>query len=1223
MLAFNTHVKKVLALVLAFAMAFTMMATAGAAYTDSADIEATEAVDMLSTLGIMAGDPDGSFRPNDTITRAEACRMIYSIRTNSDNADAYANMQTTFKDVPADAWYAGYVKHCQAAGIVSGTSATTFEPNRDVTGVELALMCLRVMGYDPEKADIGGSTWSTKTISLATEAGLLDGVNTPITSACPRQWAAQLMYNMIQASTVRWSDDFGGYNNTDILGQKYETVGAKYLKVYTIVGTLTSVDNKGLTITQSNSDVQDTDPAARGITSFSQLTKDYSDMLGQKVKVLIHDLKSNEVIGLYALNESTTYVVNASSVESDGAKVKVDGKSYSLESAKNGNDYIDVYFVSVDGVESGTGARNFTNAAGTTFTSAKNDGTYYAHSSASFDNWDNSSAVMKFVDVDTDGRLDAVYITDYVAAEVTSASSSKVVAGKSYDVADNTVDEGLAIGDWVAISHDRYNDCTRVAKAELTTGTLNGLKTGSTMKNGTAYNQYQIGEDWAKAANNAYTDLNTVRGGDNVQAVIVNGNVWMIKRASGDGTLGNVTDVALVVNVETSGVGGKQAKLQFFNDTTAVVDIDSNSRVPAVGEVCEYSISGGKYTFLSSLNTTADFYGDYTYVANNATYTIGSESIGTMKIDDTAKVILFDNNGSSTGNDSKVISGKQLKALTATDMGFASGTTTVTNVTYFTAKVNNLDRAAALALTVNSLPSTTAANTYYAYILSDAKETAVNEISYTALLEGSDEVVTIYEKNTSISARKANTLIGYKSLGAADDAGKRYIDDVRLYDTTKDAGYFGLSAITDVAGNNSAVQIAGVGEKKITSDTAIFYIDTDAKTGSTTGTITKAVKYVDAGVPVVSGSDTYVANALYVVGTPNDELEVLVVEAGDRQFRGPYAGYNAESKVMATLPTVSTIVTTPTLVNSSNASVVNQTVKAGDVLTLKANLDASGRKVKVTLTGATFADGSKEKVVEYKTGTADLNEQIKVDGSSADVKVAFEVMTVKLTAVAYNDGTGALSGADSTSRYVINTRVDGAYVSANDFVPVGSTVEVLVQLKTAPAAGKSDVITIKNGTTSVGSAMTFHSATATGTTQTVSLTATEDVNLSVAATTGDTTKATITSVTMKDALGTVTTDVTKAATVEVTFSEAMDTSVTAFATSGNDFLGSADKFNATVAWNQTGTVATLTVKAALAANDTLTASTNVVTATGAAVDTAADVITFVAISTDANGYQIG
>ena len=63
---------------MAFAMAFTMMA--GAAYTDQADITATEAVDTLAALNIMTGDTDGSFRPNDTVTRAEMCRMIYSIR---------------------------------------------------------------------------------------------------------------------------------------------------------------------------------------------------------------------------------------------------------------------------------------------------------------------------------------------------------------------------------------------------------------------------------------------------------------------------------------------------------------------------------------------------------------------------------------------------------------------------------------------------------------------------------------------------------------------------------------------------------------------------------------------------------------------------------------------------------------------------------------------------------------------------------------------------------------------------------------------------------------------------------------------------------------------------------------------------------------------------------------------------------------------------------------
>ena len=179
-------------------------------------------------------------------------------------------------------------------------------------------------------------------------------------------------------------------------------------------------------------------------------------------------------------------------------------------------------------------------------------------------------------------------------------------------------------------------------------------------------------------------------------------------------------------------------------------------------------------------------------------------------------------------------------------MGFASGTTTVTNVTYFTAKVNNLDRAAALALTVNSLPSTTAANTYYAYILSDAKETAVNEISYT-LCWSSDEVVTIYEKNTSISARKANTLIGYKALGAADDAGKRYIDDVRLYDTTKDAGYFGLSAITDVAGNTVPFRSQALARRR-SPRIRQSSTSTPMRRPLDHGHHHQAVKFVDAGV---------------------------------------------------------------------------------------------------------------------------------------------------------------------------------------------------------------------------------------------------------------------------------------------------------------------------------------------------------------------------------------
>ena len=62
------NLKKVLALVLAFACAFTMFA--GAAFTDQADIKVdSDVVDTLVSLGIVEGFEDGSFQPNATVRR--------------------------------------------------------------------------------------------------------------------------------------------------------------------------------------------------------------------------------------------------------------------------------------------------------------------------------------------------------------------------------------------------------------------------------------------------------------------------------------------------------------------------------------------------------------------------------------------------------------------------------------------------------------------------------------------------------------------------------------------------------------------------------------------------------------------------------------------------------------------------------------------------------------------------------------------------------------------------------------------------------------------------------------------------------------------------------------------------------------------------------------------------------------------------------------------------
>ncbi|MFQ9975413.1 MAG: S-layer homology domain-containing protein, partial [Butyricicoccus sp.] len=182
---FTCNLKKVLALVLAFACAFTMFASA--AFTDQADIKATDAVDMLVALGVVDGFEDGSFQPNGTVTRAQMAKMIYVLRTGKSDASAYNNDKTSFTDINSH-WAAGYIKYCQSLGIIAGKSNTKFDPNGKVTAQEAAKMLLVTLGYNAEKAGLVGSNWASKTNALADENGLLKDVNTSFTAACPRQY---------------------------------------------------------------------------------------------------------------------------------------------------------------------------------------------------------------------------------------------------------------------------------------------------------------------------------------------------------------------------------------------------------------------------------------------------------------------------------------------------------------------------------------------------------------------------------------------------------------------------------------------------------------------------------------------------------------------------------------------------------------------------------------------------------------------------------------------------------------------------------------------------------------------------------------------------------------------------------------------------------------------------------------------------------------------------
>ena len=188
--------KRLIALSMAAACAAT--AFAGAAFTDQSSIKVDgKVIDTLTEKNVIKGYEDGSFKPDKTVSRAEMAKMMFVLRTGSDDASYYAkDMTDTFADT-AGTWSNGYVKYCQAYGIVSGKSSTVFAPDAPVTTVEAAKMLLVYSGVDAAQSGLTGAQWKENALKLADAEGLLTCVTTKPDDALPRQYAAQMIYNAI------------------------------------------------------------------------------------------------------------------------------------------------------------------------------------------------------------------------------------------------------------------------------------------------------------------------------------------------------------------------------------------------------------------------------------------------------------------------------------------------------------------------------------------------------------------------------------------------------------------------------------------------------------------------------------------------------------------------------------------------------------------------------------------------------------------------------------------------------------------------------------------------------------------------------------------------------------------------------------------------------------------------------------------------------------------
>ena len=119
--------RKVLALVIAFTMMLGFGVSASVFPDVADDASYAEAVTTLNALGIMCGDDKGEFRPDATITRAEAAAVVIRAK-GLEEASNGAKGATAFSDVAADHWATGYINLASQSGIVNGFTDGTFRP---------------------------------------------------------------------------------------------------------------------------------------------------------------------------------------------------------------------------------------------------------------------------------------------------------------------------------------------------------------------------------------------------------------------------------------------------------------------------------------------------------------------------------------------------------------------------------------------------------------------------------------------------------------------------------------------------------------------------------------------------------------------------------------------------------------------------------------------------------------------------------------------------------------------------------------------------------------------------------------------------------------------------------------------------------------------------------------------------------------------------------------
>ena len=283
--------KKFLSLVLALTMALSLVTVSAGAtdFDDDGDITYQEAVTVIAGMGIVDGYSDGTFGPDEALTRGAAAKIICNLILGPTTADALSASSAPFVDVPTTNTFAGYITYCSQQGIISGYADGTFRPTDTLSGNAFMKMLLGALGYDSDKEGYTGANWTVNVIKQAVGIELNDGNDDFVGSqAVTRQEACLYAFNTLKATMVEYSD-----NSTVTVGDI--TISSQ--------GDYSDVTNG----TSSDGNIEDDGLMQFAERYFRDLeAEDDTDDFGRPATTWTYD---GDELGTYANDADATYVV--------------------------------------------------------------------------------------------------------------------------------------------------------------------------------------------------------------------------------------------------------------------------------------------------------------------------------------------------------------------------------------------------------------------------------------------------------------------------------------------------------------------------------------------------------------------------------------------------------------------------------------------------------------------------------------------------------------------------------------------------------------------------------------------------------------------------------------------------------------------------------------------------------------------------------------------------